>query len=312
MKTNLLLGVVLASTSLVANAAPAKIDLHRVIEGALETIDTKQTQQQQLDINKVNQVITAAKNAVLPEFADFVSAADASIDPKTFNLDTLTLDLTSSVTIKKSAWAEAATTLNLDLGTTVVEKQDGQKLAANLEAGLKTQTLILAKYLANLGLAENPVDPENPDDAADAIARSFLTDVQNATSLDAIFARFLVLRDEVLASTAEELASAREFFTDVTIATSEGVLSIVVKPTDFYGVNFSASFTAGSDSLALKLGIVDVENALKEQIEEHKAEIVKALLEVQNATDQTKSEIEDGFRYLFGAAKELVGNEDDK
>ncbi|HVJ64942.1 MAG TPA: hypothetical protein VM901_06785 [Bdellovibrionota bacterium] len=292
-----------------SHAAPAsQLDLAPLVERAIESLDTgDSTPQQELDINKVNAVIAAARDKVLPEFADFVDSANASIDAATFNLDTLTVDLSTDVTIKKSAWASnAPTTFKAELGTKTIA-QDGDKLSAQVQVGLTTQVLELVKFGANYVLEQNPVNPDAPDDAEDALFRTFFTELKAAENLDAVYAKVFELRDTVLASTSEELAKLREGFQELTFLADDGIMTIDLKPTDFYGVRFSAGVTVSPAQVSVKVSGVDLENALKEQIDEYKDQIVQTLLTVQNADEEVRTEIEDGFRYLIGAAREVVG-----
>jgi hypothetical protein len=307
MKKNFIItatfGAFLASSSFAK--AEQTFDLNRVIDGALQGMGVHFVNQDQaIDIAKINTVLAEAKDKVIGEFEEFVSSANATFNPTTFNLDTLTLDLTSDVTIKKSVWSQLPSTVGFDFGTKLVgQNADEQKLAAEAGLSLRTQTLALIKYGATRGLEESADDTSEEG----ALVRDYLNNVLASENLGGVFESTIAFRDLVLASTSDDLESAREFFNALTFTQEAGTMTVALKEMEFFGLNISAKVTVNDAVVSGKIYAVDVAHQLKEQFEANKADIISFLLEIQNANDEIKESIQEGFRGLFNFAREVAG-----
>lgn len=263
---------------------------------------------QQLDISKVNQVIAEAKDAVLPEFAEFIKSANLKADPATFNLDKLTLDLDFDAEIKKSAWSQQATTVQLGVGTSTPSYGDlGELLTGELKAGLKTQTLNLAKYLTNKALGEAPNNEQAT--SAQRLVIDYLNDVLNANEFAPLVDRTITLRNVIVASQDPELAQAKEFFDAIELTNVNGALNIKVKAVEFYDIKLTANVLIGADAVSASVKAIDIKNNLTEHFEGYKESITQFLLSIQNATDDMKQDLQSGVRDLLSYARSLMGEQ---
>ncbi|HVJ66145.1 MAG TPA: hypothetical protein VM901_12885 [Bdellovibrionota bacterium] len=260
-------------------------------------------QDQQIDINKVNAVLSAATEKALPEYAEVLDSASFRFDPLTFDLDRLVTDVTAKASFKKTAWQNVPARLWLTLGTSIAVREDGEKLAAKLNGTFNTSVLSLAQYLAAKGIDKIGESREE----IDVILLAYFNDVMTARQVAAVWNRTLVLAERV----KDIEGGLHDFFNQVKLHTVGNTLTVTL-PTykeEFFGIEVGGGMSLDDNSISLKLDMVDIDHSFKEQIDASKEDLKTFMVELQNAVGTKFDDVVNELSTYLGLFVQIIAGE---
>ncbi|HVJ64825.1 MAG TPA: hypothetical protein VM901_06190 [Bdellovibrionota bacterium] len=262
-----------------------------------------QAQEQTIDINKVNEVLSAATEKALTEYAEVIDSASFRFDPLTFDLDRLVADVTAKASFKKTAWQNVPARLWINVGTSIAVREDTEKLAAKLNGTFNTSVLTLAQYLAAKGIDKIGDSREE----IDVILLDYFNDVMTAREVAQVWTRTLALAER----SKEIEGGLHDFFNQVKVAAVGDKLSLTV-PTykeEFFGIEIGGGLAADANSISLKLDMVDIDHSFKEQIDERKEELRTFLVELQNAAGTKFDDVVNELNTYLGLFVQIIAGE---